>query len=112
MKRGRARGRAVWGGGEKRKEKRSGNDEERWVSRREWKEGGEASPHPALPPVRSTTPLFLGALLPGPHTFVSRLPPPQAVYPFGPSPAAQRRASAVGPHNVGVLVAVGCPTTR
>lgn len=55
---------------------------------------------------------FLGALLPRPHTFVSRLPPPQAVYHFGPSPAAQRRASAVGPHNVGVLVAVGCPTTR
>lgn len=37
---------------------------------------------------------------------------PQAMHPLGPSPGAQHRASARSSHNLRLLVALGCPTTR
>lgn len=66
---------------------------------------GEASFHPIFP-LQCTTLLFLHPFLLDLHFSESRLVSAPGCVPFWP----KHRVSAMGPYNIGVLVAVGCPT--
>lgn len=91
----------------KRKERRESAKEN---GRRE-KKRGAASFHPThsgSPAVYLLHLLFLLPLLLGLHFCVSRLVSAPGSAPFG----SKHRLSAMGPYNLGVLVAIGYPTTR